>query len=219
MSNERMMEKIRKLFALANCEGATDNEAATAMRMANKLLDKHSISMIDLASPEEVGLSFISNGKQKWICTVFNAITKLYDCRYFTDHNWEVPKHIIVGTQSNRLTASIVIDHLIDQIKKETKGETMAFRLSAAQSLYWICDGILKERASSDLPVMPGTSLIPLDLIKKAEIENEDYIKANIGHLSKGRKTKSAYSAAGAAYGKGLNPGARVTGTTQARIS
>ena len=54
MSNERLIDKIRKLFALANCEGATENEAATALRMANKLLDKHSISTIDLADEREV---------------------------------------------------------------------------------------------------------------------------------------------------------------------
>ena len=220
MSNERLLDKIRKLFALANCEGATENEAKTALRMANKLLDKHSINTIDLADEREVSITFLPlEGRQAWMSTIINGVARLYDCRYFRDMNWDTPKHVLVGTSANRMTASIVIEQLVGQFRRETKGKNNSYKVSAANALYWTCDGILKERKGSTEPVVAGTGLIPLDMIKRAEIDNQDFLDTQIGKLGKSNNSKAAHSAEGAAYGKGLNPGARVSGSSAARLN
>ena len=220
MSNERLMDKIRKLFALANCEGATENEAATALRMANKLLDKHSISTIDLADEREVSLSFLPlEGRQKWMRTIINGVARLYDCRYFTDSNWDTLKHVMVGTAANRMTASIVIEQLVQQVRRDTKGKGNAYKVSASRALYFTCDSILEARKDSKEPVIAGTGLIPLDMIRRAEIDNQDFLDAQIGKLGVSKAARAVHSAEGAAYGKGLNPGARVSGKSAARLN
>jgi hypothetical protein len=48
MTEDTVRDKIRKLLALANDEGAADNEAETAMRQANKLMKKHNIDLAAL---------------------------------------------------------------------------------------------------------------------------------------------------------------------------
>jgi len=218
MSEQKVIDKIKKLFALANCEGASKNEAETALRMANKLLDKHSVSMIDLADDDAVSLSFLEGINRNWVKGLFNSISQLYDCKYFYDKNWDTPKHVVVGTNANRLTVSIICEQLIDQIQKETKGKSNNYKLSAVNSLFDTCMRIIKERESSTEEIMPGTGLIPIDLIKRNFINNQDFINEKIGGLSKGKASKFNYDSDGANYGKGLNPGARVTGKNN-RIS
>jgi len=214
MNEQKVIDKIKKLFALANCESASKNEAETALRMANKLLDKHSVSMIDLADEDEVSFSFLEGTNRKWVKGVFNIISKLYDCRYFYDRNYDKAKHVVVGTNANRLTVSIVAYQLIDQIAKETKGKSNNFKLSAVNSLFETCEQIISERESSLEEILPGTGLIPIDLIKKNFIKNQDFIDSKIGRLSIDKGSKFIPDIDGVSYGRKLNPGARVTGNS-----
>lgn len=52
MKDERMMEKIKKLLALASDPGAAPNEAATASRQAAFLMAEHDIELNDLMDAE-----------------------------------------------------------------------------------------------------------------------------------------------------------------------
>ena len=52
MTNERMMDKIRKLLALAQDPSAAPNEAETASRQAAALMAKHDLDMSDLSEAE-----------------------------------------------------------------------------------------------------------------------------------------------------------------------
>jgi len=48
MSDEKLLDKIKKLITLANDAGATEAEADTAMSMANRLLLMHNLTMADV---------------------------------------------------------------------------------------------------------------------------------------------------------------------------
>ena len=215
MDHEKVIEKIKKLFALANCEGASENEAETAMRMANKLLDKHSLSNLDLTDNEKPVMRFTTGTNTIWIKSIYNGVSRLYDCKYFTSREDGVMTHVLVGTVANLTTARIVIDQLLDQVKKETRGMNAAFRNSAGSALYWKCDKILQARKEDKGEIIPGTGLVPLDLVKKAEVANADYIAEHVGELGKPKKRRTEFSAEGKAYGNRLNPGARVSGKGQ----
>ncbi|MBW1849370.1 MAG: DUF2786 domain-containing protein [Deltaproteobacteria bacterium] len=39
--NSKLIDKIKKMFALANDAGAAKGEAENAMRMANKMMERH----------------------------------------------------------------------------------------------------------------------------------------------------------------------------------
>lgn len=218
MNNERLIKKIKSLFALAAHESATGNESENALRMAEGLLRKHSIELFDLRDKETVGISF-HDFKKAWEKPIYMGVCKLYNCRVINDNTWDKPKMVIVGTESNRITAEIVIEQLIDQIIKESKGETEAFRNGAANGLYHVCDGIVKERQASKTEAIPGTGIMVLDIDRQFGTDNEDWLKEHIPNLTKGRGRRSRIDQRGVNYGSGLNPGARVGGSGQKCLS
>lgn len=219
---ERIIQKIRKLFALAANDGAEGNEAENAMRMANALLAKHSIEKHRLHDPDQVFASFCDYPiKQDWVKQVVGHIARFYNCRPIFDYNWTPAKTLIIGTTSNRLTAMIVIDHLIDQIKRDGKGKGIAFKNGAAFGLYETCKKIMDARnadTGSD-EVIPGTGLTIIDIEKQQKMDVDAFIEGNFSHLTKSRRKSKAMSGEGRTYGQGLNPGARVSGAGQKRLS
>ena len=218
---ERMIAKIRKLFALANNSGSQGNEAESAMRMANALLAKHAIDKYKLHETDTVFCSFLDYDiKPQWIKSVISTISRFYNCRCIFDYNWPEPKTLVIGTSANRITAILVIDHLIDQIKKETRGEKIAFKNGAALGLDDKCREIILARnaETGNDEVIPGTGLTVIKLEERQKTDVNEFVNANFAHLKSGRGMKTA-SAAGRSYGNGLNPNARVGGAAQKRLS
>jgi hypothetical protein len=219
MNKDRMIDKIKKLFALASNAGATGNEAENAMRMANKLLAKHAIEMHELHDNDDVGMDRHQWRNMPWTRTVISGVASLYNCTYImrqVAHRKYV--HLMIGTESNRTTAAIVIEHLIDQISRECKGKGNAFRNSAATALHKTCMRLKKERDGSKEEVIPGTGLVPVDITKRQEMDVADYIAAHFRGLRK-QITRSKVDRRGEAYGNTLNPGARVSGSGQRRLT
>lgn len=217
MNNERLIKKIKSLFALAANDSATGNESENALRMAEGLLRKHSIELFDLRDKESVGVSF-HDFKKQWEKVIYMAVCELYNCRVITDNSWDKPKMVIVGTESNRITAEIVIKQLISQILKDSKGEKEAFRNGAANGLYYVCNDIVKARQTEKVEAIPGTGIMALDLDNKFGQDNEDWLSKHIPNLSKGKARRKRVDQRGLDYGSRLNPGARV-GSSQLRLS
>lgn len=215
----RIIEKIRKLFALAANDGATGAESENAMRMANAMLAKHSIEMSQLTGDnEDVFCTFADyNVKAAWTKSVIASVCKLYNCRVVFDYNWPKPKTLIIGTGANRMTATIVIDQLTDQIRKETRGESAAFKNGAAIGLSDVVNRILDERRKDKTEIVPGTGLVPLDQMQQQKAAADAFVNENFKGLVSSRGGKG--NAEGRAYGQGLNPGARVNGEGQRRLS
>ena len=217
---ERIIQKIRKLFALAADKGATGNEAENALRMANNLLAKHAIEKHRLHDPDQVFASFCDYPiSQDWVKQVVSHIARFYNCRPIFDYNWEPAKTLIIGTTSNRLTSMIVIDQLLDQIKRDGKGKGIAFKNGAAFGLYETCKKIMDAREGVNDEVIPGTGLTIIDIEKRQKMDVDAFIESNFKHLTRGRRRSKAVSAEGRAYGQGLNPGARVKGAGQRRLT
>lgn len=222
MSNQdkenRIIEKIRKLFALAANDGATGAESENAMRMANAMLAKHSIEMSQLTGGDEtVFCTFAEYDiKAAWPKSVIVTICKLYNCRVVFDFNWPKPKTLIIGTGANRMTTTIVIDQILDQIKKECKGESAAFKNGAAIGLSDVVNRILEERRQDKTEIVPGTGLVPVDQMRQQMNAANDFVDQNFSGLVKSKRGRG--NAEGRAYGNGLNPGARVGGEGQRRL-
>jgi len=216
-NEKRIIQKIRKLFALSANTGATGAEAETALRMANALLAKHAIDKHRLHEEDSVFASFCDYPiSQDWVKQVVRHISRFYNCRPIFDYNWKPAKTLVIGTNAKRLTAIIVIDQLLEQIKRDGKGKGVAFRNGAAYGLYEACQKITSERNSEtgNDEVIPGTGLT---VIKIEEIEKsncDDFIQSNFRGLTKSRN-KSKSSAEGRSYGNGLNPNARMGGEAQ----
>lgn len=217
-NQNKIIAKIRKLFALANDKGSMGAESETAMRMANRMLEKHSLEMHQLADNDDVFCTFADyNLKEPGAKTIIGAVCRLYNCRVIFDYNWSPVKTLIIGTGANRVTAVIVIDQLLDQVKSECRGKGAAFKNGAAIGLNDVCCKIINERKACKVEIIPGTGLMPLDQIQRQALEVNDFVEKNFSDLKKSKAGKG--SAAGYKYGQGLNPGARVTGESQRMLT
>ena len=194
----------------------------TALRMANSFLAKHAIDKHRLHETDQVFVSFMDYPvKQEWVQKVSSHISRFYNCRVIFDYNWDPIKTLIIGTSANRITAIIVIDQLLDQIKKESRGKGgVMFKNGAAFGLYEKCQEIIAERnkeTGSD-EVIPGTGLTIIDIETQQKTCVNDFIQSEFKHLVPS-KSRGKMSAEGRAYGKGLNPNARMQGTGQKALT
>jgi len=213
--DNKIIERIRKMFALAT-NNPNSHEADSAMRMASKLLDKHNLTMSDLATKEKVGIVIKEVSNMPWIRTTFMAISKLYDCEYIIDKSGSFAYHLIIGNESNRTTAEIVIEYVMEVIYKESKGKGNGFRNAMANGVYSNAMEILKARMADREEVIPGTGLVPVDISKGLREDNADWIRDNIGRTVKGKGTKCAFDASGVQAGKNINLGAQIGGSRMA---
>jgi len=218
---ERLIAKIRKLFALSANAGATGAEAETALRMANALLAKHAIDKHKLNETDKVFCSFMDYPiKHQWVKSVCGHIARFYNCRVIFDYTWDNPKTLIIGTSASRITAIIVIDQLLEQIKRGAKGEGVAFKNGAAAGLYEKCQEIItqRNRETGNDEVIPGTGLTIIDVETQQKRDSDEFVDENFANLKSGKRA-SAGSAAGRAFGSGLNPNARMGGAGQKCLS
>ena len=198
---DKIIERIKKLFALAG-NNPNINEADLAMKMAKKLLDKHNLNMYQLIDKEEVGIKIEDELNMPYVRIIYNTISDLYDVEYLVDRTSKPIKHLLIGTESNRVTASIVIEFVLSTIRKESKGMGNGVRNSAAQEVYRRVTIILDERNNDTEEVIPGTGLIPVDASLLFKQERDEWIEEIIGKVNKGKKTHSARDSRGVAIGK-----------------
>jgi len=122
--DNKVLERIKKMLALANDPGATEGERETALRMAYNLLAKHNLSMGDIPKdgvqePREQDEVTIS--ADKWARHVASAVGKLFFCKYFFYRTASAgrDRHCFVGRASNVATATYMAEYLIKAIKRE----------------------------------------------------------------------------------------------------
>lgn len=75
-------EKIAKLLAVAHDKGATENEAATAMQMAMRLMTQHGITEADFKKIEKKAIEGAAmEADKRWMQWMANAAGKLYGAK------------------------------------------------------------------------------------------------------------------------------------------
>ncbi len=188
--NNKILEKIKKLFALG-ADNINKHESESAMKMARKLLDKHNLSVYDLKEKDDVSVKIEDNVNMPWIRIIYGSIARLYDTEYILDKNSKPAQHLLIGTESNRVTASIVIDFVINEIRDCSIGMGNGYRNSAAFAIKDKVDKIVAERNASKEEVIPGTGLIPMKVYLQNNLKNQEWIKNQLGHY---KQTKSSVS-------------------------
>lgn len=211
MKYEKIIDKIKKLFALS-ANNPNIHEAEMAMKAAKKMLDKHSLSMFDLNEKEDVSVTIRGEINMPWVRTLFLAISELYDCEYIISSRFGKKKrHVLIGTESNRVTAGIVLDYLVEAIRIESYGMGNAYRNGAALGVYHTVDEVIKSRKADKAEVIPGTGLVLADISALAQADNQAYMDANMNVKKSKNQNKQAFSDKGYAFGKTLNVGVRLS--------
>jgi len=127
-SNEKIMRRIEKCLALAGSSNA--NEAATALRQAHSLMEKHNIVLddIELNKVKKCGVEFVFNRRKMTryqirvvsiIMTAFNVKSYL---NYTTNSNNKIVQSpIFYGVGDDAEIAAYVFDVLMRQLTDERK--------------------------------------------------------------------------------------------------
>ena len=193
---EKIIDKIRKLLALANGDGAADQERDSALRMAHALLAKHNLSMSDTDQKQEDRKeSTLDYCPHAWARGVAMDIGKLYFCEYFIMRLRNGVRHYFVGLESNTITSQEMFKFVASSIMKEArkatklKGESGSFERSfckgAAVAVRARCYEIRKssQDLSEETNTSTGTGLVLASLYKREH-------DANVALIAKNHKLK-----------------------------
>lgn len=169
MSNvDKVLDRVKKMVALGNCEGATEAERETALRMAYNILAKHNLSMSDLPadSTGEVRLDQrLTISADKWARNICQSVAELFFCKYFFCRTGVSGKdiHVFVGLQSNSITAMNMSEFLVKSIKKEagklyksaTSPQGRSFCVGTMTTIHHRVKDMLADKTEAE----PGTAV------------------------------------------------------------
>lgn len=123
---DKVLNRVKKLLALAADSAASEGERDNALRMAHNTLAKHNLSMAqveatgDLSNNDpRLNAEFDLMADKDWTRHVANGIGKLFFCQYFT-MNGVKPRHCFVGKSVNVTTATLMTEYVINSIRKES---------------------------------------------------------------------------------------------------
>ncbi len=192
MSNqEKVLDKIRKLLAMANDDRGNEQERDTALRMAHTLLTKHGLELQDVeeAARDAVdprGTFDFESWSMPWTREIRHYVGKLFMCEYIFGHKRSGTKqvHWYVGRESNAATAMYMSTYVIESILKEGRRlythnlspQTRSFAVGCVRRLAVRIEKMIADKAE-EVGCGTGTSLVLLDLAKREQLANMDFIK------------------------------------------
>lgn len=181
--SEKILDRVRKMLALANDQATTEHERDTALQMAYRLLAKHNLTMVDAADPlpedrEEYRMETFG---MHWCRSVCYNVAGLFFCEYFFGQKLNATKmrHHFVGKESNATTAMLLSTFVIDSILKECRKlykhnlapESRSFAVGAADRLRSRIYKMKQDATTKDSE--PGTALMLVNLYDSEKAENK----------------------------------------------
>lgn len=190
MSDDKVIERVRKLLALANDAGANEHEAGLALERAMSLLAAHNLSMDEVQSQatdeEPTSDAVVVRYRENWRRTVCLGLGRLYFCRYYyeerlvpganTSNKQRGEGHVFVGLPHNVAVAREMATYLfstvhrlaVDYARQERieKGSgyseaVNAFRLAAGNRLYHRMDELRRSAERGELKASSGGTNLP----------------------------------------------------------
>lgn len=226
-----IIEKIKKLLALANDAGASEGERDNALRMAHGLLAKHNLDMGQVTSSQQC------EGREEhmnptwgmlWCRNLSHHVAKLFFCKYYYGHkiNGTKMQHHFIGKSSNVVTAALMADFLIHSVLKECRSrgwhnlsvETRSFAMGATRM---VGERVAKLMKSPE-GVGESTALVVQNIYQTEQEANEAFLKARGTTLVKAKTRNTAVDgrayAAGKDYGSKVGLDVQVTNRSALRI-
>lgn len=233
--NDRIIERVRKLLALARDKGATEGERDNALRMAHATIAKYNLDMAECerdpskrkAAEEEREFQMAQFFGRPWARQVAIACAELFFCEYMfmAATRAKETKHLFVGKSSNATTARLMAEWLVDAIMREGKkhqreidGGNEAYRSFSMGAALRIRDRVREIRlaaedaskalAASASGGSAGTAIVLASVYATERQANRALIEQRYPVRRTGRSGKSAEissMAAGAKYGDKVN--------------
>lgn len=207
---EKIIDKIKKLLAIANDSAASEGERDNALRMAHNFLIKHNLEMKDLQEheiKENRIFERLETFQMKWCKGVAQSIAELFFCKMFTEGkvNGTKGRYCFVGKESNATTAAVMTEYVISSILKEARKlygsnlapESTSFGHGAKVKLWQRVKEMIKTTSISE-----GTGLVVVEMYKQEQNANNEFISQGGIKLVPSKSKKTAISNL-AAFGAG----------------
>lgn len=231
-------DKIRKLLALGENSGATENERETAMRQAHKLMLRHNLDRASVeasgAKPAEArGIVRAHFFGRPWARIAAQAAARLMLCEYiYRPHSdAKLVTHMFIGTETNGLAAAELARWLVETISKEGKrrnrtegdGRNLWYRsfcVGAANAVHSRVEQMIREASTKIEQSEPGTALAIVNLYAAEQAANQVTLRNAFPSTRAGRKGSSRINdgiSSGTAFGASIqlnrpSPGAKRLG-------
>lgn len=220
---DKVIDRINKMLALANCAGATEGERDNALRMSYNLLAKYNLTMVDVDAAaqekEDPRKATSSPGwSQTWAKHIYNSMADLFFCSYFSSGKINATKchHYIVGKESNATTARLMAEYIINSILKEARSlyvhnlapESRAFAVGAMTKLSQRVKDLKRQQAQDEQQTAPGNALVLANLYDSEKRANQIIVDSQFNVKTKHTTTKSVNADA---YQAGKDFGAKVS--------
>ena len=125
---ESIVERIKKLFAMANDKGASENEALQAALMAQRLMSENNVEEWELHAADEPNIVEVrtSDAPRKWRLVLAQVIAvnfrcknyqqsrwrKVEECRTTTEFNERAKEIVFVGYETDAQAAALTFDYM-----------------------------------------------------------------------------------------------------------
>lgn len=189
MSEEKIVNRIKKMMALANDPAASDGERENALRMSYALLAKHNLDMADVQGkpmgPQEARQQQASEFYGRpWAISVAAAVGDLFFCKYyFRPSGKNKAIHTFTGKESNAQAALDVAESLVRSIYQEATrkmraaDESVAWRRSfATGAMFKIRDRIREMQSTAPKELATSTALVLVGLRDSEKAANELFL-------------------------------------------
>jgi hypothetical protein len=98
---EKIMDKIRALLEKTVENGATEQEAIEAAKMAQRLMSKYKIQEITTETPETIDSTEMEISR-KWQAYLADTLAKNLCCRCVISHGKNKTRFVVMGKESDR---------------------------------------------------------------------------------------------------------------------
>jgi hypothetical protein len=152
--NKKVIDRIRKLLALANCDGSSEAEAQTAMEKAQALLSEHNLNMANLgeAGDEARAKEGISKGVMyEYQRELLGALAGTNFCALWSRKVWTgkgfKQTYTVVGRESNVIAVTSMFEYLNSAMERLVPLASNRERLSRS-AISWKtgCGARLEQR-------------------------------------------------------------------------
>lgn len=231
MSEEKIIDRIKKLLSLAN--SANENEAALAAALAAELMLKHEIAEARLVEDggellEDVNAETIDHTAScvAWKGLIANGLAESLGCKMYYGRarvdGKRVRSYVIVGQESKRSAIKYMYQYLVAELDRlsgpayrmevlECKHSDVpppsarswknAFRLGAATTIH---GRLTEQRKKTHKAAKAAGESQALIVVARAEEAVAAYMKKNIGKIHPG---KLASYSSGSGFGAGRSAG------------
>lgn len=214
-ADERIINRIRKMLALAKDAGATEGERDNAMRAAHATLAKYNLDLADLEERgqpgERRGAAQAAFYGRPWARQVAFKVAQLFFCQYIYTpaERAKDTKHYFIGKESNSATAIELSKFVIESISKEAKKRARDYGHNGTwtRSFCWGAAMAIKEKvdeiiaSSTRIDATPGTAIVLASLYQRESAANRELFDQLFPSRTAGRAGKSTVDSAGRAAG------------------